>query len=137
MENAGIKFQDIIDFELADIAALNPEVHYLMINPLENSTNDRVLVRTPLLVVEATEDVKKIHKDDRGGIIRANGKEWLVIGMMGYTPDTNEKALWEKTLNKLAARRDSYFKENPTERFTVDTKYTTTIKNIAIGRIIK
>lgn len=137
MENAGIKFQDIIDFELADIAALNPEVYYLMINPLENSTNDRVLIRTPLLVVEATEDVKKIHKDDRGGIIRANSKEWLVIGMMGYAPDTNEKALWEKTLNKLAARRDSYFKENPKERFTVDTKYTTTIKNIAIGRIIK
>ena len=137
MENAGIKFQDIVDFELSDIAALNPEVHYLMINPLENSTNDRVLVRTPLLVVEATEDIKKIHKEDRGGIIRANGKEWLVIGMMGYAPDTNEKALWEKTLNKLAARRDSYFKENPTERFTVDTKYTTTIKNIAIGRIIK
>jgi hypothetical protein len=84
MNNAGINYQDIIDFELSKIAELNPSVHFLMANPNTESTNDKVLVKTPLLVVEVTDDIRKIHKQERGGILRADGKEWLVIGTLGY-----------------------------------------------------
>lgn len=136
MDNAGINYQDIIDFELAEIAKLNPVVHYMMATAEENATNDRVLVRTPLLVVEATDAVKAIHKEDRGGIIRANGKDWLVIGMLGYNGD-GEFATYKKTVDKLAMRRDAYFRKNPTERFTVDEKYTTSLKDIALGRLVR
>lgn len=144
MDNAGIKFQEIIDYELSEIAKLNPTVHYMMTvvpDAKNDATNDRVLVRTPLLVVEATDTIKKLHKEERGGIIKANGKEWLVIGMLGYQGEqgvkTPENVLWDDTVNKLAARRDVYFKNNPTERFEVDEKFTTSIKAIAFGRLIK
>lgn len=137
MKNEGINYQEIIDFELAEIMKLNPTVHYLMTNPNNVSTNDKILVKTPLLVVEFTDEVKKIHKESRGGIIRADGKDWLVIGTLGYQTNTSEQPVWEELMKPLMGRRNEYFKNNPKERFTIDTKYTTALKNIALGNLIR
>lgn len=137
MKNAGIKYQDIIDFELAQIAALNPTVHYLMPNPNIESTNDKVFVQNPILVVEATEEIKAIHKEERGSYLRADGKDYLVIGVLGYQPGTSEESAMKELLKPLMGRRNDFFKKNPQERFTVDTKYTTTIKQIALGNLIR
>ena len=137
MENAGIKYQDIIDFELAQIAALNPTVHYLMPNPNIESTNDKVFIQNPILVVEATEEIKAIHKEERGSYLRADGKDYLVIGVLGYQPGTSEESAMKELLKPLMCRRNDFFRENPQERFTVDTKYTTTIKQIALGNLIR
>lgn len=137
MNNAGIKLQDIIDYELADIAKLNPVVHYMRVNPSGEATNDGVHKRHAFLVVEATDKVKKLHQEERGGIVKANDKDWLIIGAMGYAPNSNEQALWKNTLDKLAMRADAYFKNNPSERFEVDEKFETSIKKLALGRFIK
>jgi hypothetical protein len=40
-------------------------------------------------------------------------------------------------MKPLMGRRKNFFKNNPQERFTVDTKYSTTIKQIALGNLIR
>ena len=136
LDNAGIKLQEIIDYELADIAKLNPTIHYMRINPVGDATNDGVNKRHAFLVVEANSVIKNIHDENRGGIVTANGKDWLIVGTMGYAPNSNEHILWQQTLNKLAMRADAYFRKNPSERFEVDEKYETSIKQLALGRLI-
>lgn len=137
IDNAKINFQEIIDYELGAISKLNPEIHYLMINPQSNSTNDIVLKNTPLLVVEVNDKIRKIHKEKRGGIINVKGKDYLVIGMLGYAPNSNEQGLFNNTVQALGKERADYFRANTRERFYISNKYTTSIKEIAYGRLIK
>jgi hypothetical protein len=44
---------------------------------------------TCLLVVEYTKEVAKIHKTT-DSIIEANGKQYLVIGMLGFSPSNQD-----------------------------------------------
>lgn len=138
MDAAGIHLQEIIDNELGDIKQFNPTVHFLTIKPDEKSaTKDHYMQNHVLLVVEATDAVKRLHNESRGGIIKANGKEWLTIGVAGYDGRVPEqKQTWFALKDKIKRNRKAYFDANPTERFTVDPNNTTEIKEMTTGRIV-
>lgn len=138
MDAAGIHLQEIIDNELGDIKQFNPTVHFLTIKPDEKSaTKDHYMQNHVLLVVEATDAVKRLHNESRGGIIKANGKEWLTIGVAGYDGRVPEqKQTWFALKDKIKRNRKAYFDAHPTERFTVDPNNTTEIKEMTTGRIV-
>lgn len=137
LDDAGIKLQEIIDNEVADIKQLNQDVHFLSVNPIKNSANDAAMDNIIFLAVEATKAVKGIHKKERGGVVIANGKEYLIIGTAGYNPKNIEQ---QKSFNRIRSivnqHKANYFKENDTERFTVTPNLTTRIDEIIPGRIV-
>lgn len=94
LDNNNIKLQEIIDTEVHQIFRSNPErkIHYMI-------PNDKNVQEVIFLVVEYDDDVKKIHNENLGGVIPANGKEYLIIGNLGYN-DKNKK------------QKDNYYKVN-------------------------
>ena len=137
MDAAGIKYQNVVDHELARILTNNPhaKVKYMLVRPEYNATND-VGMQTHLLLVLDYDDsinkgITKIHDESNGGVLESKGKKYLVIGTLGF--GNKEKASKEKqalyynlmntNMNKplgLAIRnRKKYFEEHPDERFYV------------------
>lgn len=138
LDNAGINFQEVIDNELNAILKVNPKVQFLMVNPQENATNDQDMNDHVLEVVEYTPAVAKIHKEDKGGILNANGKRWLVIGTLGFARSSKEqKDNYGKFKYELKKRRFQYTKANPSERFYVDPYYSTEVARIDAGWIVR
>lgn len=74
MDRAGINLQNIIDHELGEISKLNPKIFPVFVRNENNATDDAAMVDFPLLAVEYTPQVAKIHKDKNGGVIISNGK---------------------------------------------------------------
>lgn len=138
MDAAGIKLQDIIDNELGDIMKLNPDVFPLYADYHRNATNDDALSDFMLLAVEYTSSIQGIHNDALGGVVTANGKQYLIIGTMGFAPgnraqgNAHRQHLYE---GKIA--RKKYFDANPSERFFVDTSRHTQIQNVTSGRLVR
>lgn len=138
LDNAGINFQEVIDNELHAILKVNPKVQFLMVNPQENATNDQDMNDHVLEVVEYTPEVAKIHKEDKGGILNANGKRWLVIGTLGFARSSKEqKDNYGKFKYELKKRRYQYTKANPSERFYVDPYYSTEVARMDAGWIVR
>lgn len=135
-DTMGIKLQEIIDNELNAIKALNPDVQYIFVKPQENAMNDVAMQRELLQVVEYTDKVKKIHREERGGVIKANGKEWLVIGIQRWS-NPLQMELFNSMAHEMRVARKQYFDSNPNERFYVNDKYRTKIADIAPGRLVR
>lgn len=72
-----IQLQEIIDTELNAIIKADPDtkVQFMMVN--EPGVNRHVIN-----VIEYTPEVEKIHNEDLGGVIEADGKRYLVIGTL-------------------------------------------------------
>lgn len=140
LDSANIKYQEVIDNELKDIALLNPDVHILKVRPRDNATKDNVMWDTELLVVEYTDEIADIHKGD-DSIITSNGKKWLVIGALGYNRDNAEQTSKFKNLTKngglFKSKALTYFRENPNERFCVLDGVSTKISRINPGRLVR
>lgn len=134
IKSMGIDYQFIIDNELHLIAKLNPKIHFLTVNPKDNATHDNYLQNYALSVVEYTSEIERIHKKERGGILEANGKKWLVIGIIGGRNKVDTAKFKKTTLNMLKIRRRAYFDANPKERFFVDPNSYTFIRSIQSGR---
>lgn len=139
---ANIKYQEVIDNELNAISKLNPDVRILRVNSKDNATNDIVMKDINILVVEYTDDIAKIHKNN-DSIISANGKKWLVIGGIGSgrrLPQGQRKKLFALTDNKngiITRRARDYFRNNPTDRFYVVDGVHTKISRINPGRLVR
>lgn len=138
MDAAGIKLQDIIDNELGDIMKLNPDVFPLYADYHRNATNDDALSDFMLLAVEYTSSIQGIHNDALGGVVTANGKQYLIIGTMGFAPGNRAQGnAYRQHLYKGKIARKKYFDANPSERFFVDTSRHTQIQNVTSGRLVR
>lgn len=138
MNTAGIKLQDIIDTELSDIMKLNPDVYPLYVNPQENATDDAALSDFMLLAVEYNSDIQGIHNNSLGGVVNANGKQYLIIGTMGFASGNKAQGnSYRQHLYEGKVARKKYFDANPSERFFVDSSRYTKIQNATAGRLVR
>ena len=138
MDAAGIKLQDIIDTELGDIMRLDPDVYPLYADYHKNATNDDALSDFMLLAVEYNSDVQSIHNDALGGVVTANGKQYLVIGTMGFASSNRDQGdSYRQHLYEGKVARKQYFDSNPSERFFVDTSRHTKIQDATAGRLVR
>lgn len=138
MESAGIKLQDIIDEELREIIELDPDVYPLFVKFEKNATNDDAMSDFPLLVVEYTSDIANIHNNKNGGVLTSGGKQYLVIGTLGFPTGTGKGAqgsMFRDVLNK--SPRKPFFDANPSERFFVNKNMHTKIHGLTAGRIVR
>lgn len=135
MESAGIKLQDIIDTELSDIMKLNPDVFPMFVKFDKNATNDDAMVDFALLTVEYTQDVANIHNDKNGGVITSDGKQYLVVGTLGFA--RGNRAQGDMVRNILKSGQKSWFDAHPSERFFVDKRKHTQIQSISSGRLVR
>lgn len=135
LDTAGIKLQDIIDTELNDIMQLNPEVYPMFVKVENNATDDAAMGSFALLTVEYTPEVAKVHIKDNGGVITSNGKQYLVIGTLGFSK--GNKAQSATLLRILNTDRQSWFNAHPSERFFVDTSKHTQIQSISNGTLVR
>lgn len=137
-KTANINLQEIIDNEFKDIVKANNKLEMLYVNPQANTTDDAALNDFSLLCVEYTDAVKRVHNDDRGGVITANGKQYLIVGTMGFDRtnlaqgNTYRSILYQGKINRL-----KYFTENPSERFYVDPSGHTEVEQMTSGRIVR
>lgn len=135
MESAGIKLQDIIDTELSDIMKLNPDVFPMFVKYDKNATNDDAMVDFVLLTVEYTQDVAGIHNDKNGGVITSDGKQYLVVGTLGFS--RGNRAQGDMVRSILKSGQKSWFDAHPSERFFVDKRKYTQIQSISSGRLVR
>lgn len=135
MESAGIKLQDIIDTELSDIIKSNPDVFPMFVKFDKNATNDDAMVDFALLTVEYTQDVADIHNDKNGGVITSDGKQYLVVGTLGFA--RGNRAQGDMVRSVLKSGQKSWFDAHPSERFFVDTRKHTQIQSITSGRLVR
>lgn len=136
-KNSGIQLQKIIDHELSRIIQVAPELHIVRINPQKNSTDDAALRNYVLLAVPYNDKVRAIHNAEYGGIITSNGKDYLLVGVVGYRKSNQTEANdWKSIERRTEAEATLYFKSNPTERFHISDKYTE-VQSITSGRQIK
>ena len=138
LKERGIKLQDIIDYELAEIFKKNPdiEIHFMLTK--SKGTKDQDPVQTIMFnVIEYTDDIKEIHDESRGKPITINGKQWLIIGNSGYNPKVGGASnAFYKLYNKIALNRVNYFASNPDGEYYVSPEYTN-IKEITTGSRVK
>ena len=137
-KTANIKLQEIIDNELKDIVKANNKLEMLYVNPQANATDDAALNDFSLLCVEYTDAVKRVHNDDRGGVITANGKQYLIVGTMGFDRTNQAQGnTYRSVLYQGKKNRYKYFTENPSERFFVDPSGHTEVEQMTSGRIVR
>lgn len=137
-KTANIKLQEIIDNELKDIVKANNKLEILYVNPQANATDDAALNDFSLLAVEYTDAVKKVHNEDRGGVITANGKQYLIVGTMGFDRTNPAQGnTYRSVLYQGKKNRYRYFTENPSERFYVDPSVHTEVEQMTSGRIVR
>lgn len=136
-KTAKIKLQEIIDNELKDIIKANNKLEVLYVNPQTNATDDVALKKFPLLCVEYTDAVKKVHDENRGGVVTANGKQYLIVGSLGFAKYNREQGDNFRSVLALGKERFNYFATNPSERFYVSPNGHTEIEQMTSGRIVR
>lgn len=136
MDTAGVKYQEIIDNELSDILKVQPKLNVMYINGQDNATHDNYIGDSPLLVVEYTNEISRIHKDERGGVFQANGKQYLVVGTLGF-PRGSHGDIYRALRARHKNPRKAYFAKNPSERFWVVPNEYTEVKQFTSGRIVR
>lgn len=147
LDENSIDLQGIIDNELAAIAALDTDVRFMMMTAGTKSgySAGSPMLNTVFQVVEYTDVIKKIHNEKRGGVITSNGKEYLLIGITGFsTPKPGifnpEAAHYNFITDKvLKTARNNYTSQ--TDEISRDAYYVhptmfTKIKNIEAGWIV-
>lgn len=131
LDSLGSNYQDVIDHELTRILKVNPKIQLMM--TWDKDADDEIFE-----VVEYTDKVKKIHSEDKGGIIQSNGKRYLIIGRLGY--NRNNDSQYKSYLNikdALKIERGTLRKNDPTARFMVSEKYHTEVENMREGYITR
>lgn len=143
LSDAGINLQAIIDHELGKIIQAHPntKIHFLRVNPQNNATNDTAMQKSALLAIEYTNEVARIHKAERGGVVNANGKQYLIVGIFGHEEGNQaQKDYYNDFMDgsgRLKQRAWGYFQHNPSERFWVDPDNYTGVFYISNGRIVR
>ena len=161
MDAAGIKLQNIIDQELGKILRRNPnaKVKFMSVRPESNATNDSVMQKHLMLVLDYDNNINKgitaIHNDMNGGVIESNGKKYLVIGIAGFAKKNfAQKSLYDVLTNPISPNyknstgeplglmikpRKEFFDNHPNERFYVNENLSTEIVPYSLipGYIVK
>ena len=161
MDAAGIKLQNIIDQELGKILRRNPnaKVKFMSVRPESNATNDSVMQKHLMLVLDYDNNINKgitaIHNDKNGGVIESNGKKYLVIGVAGFAKKNfAQKSLYDVLTNPISPTyrnstgeplglmikpRKEFFDNHPNERFYVNESLSTEIVPYSLipGYIVK
>lgn len=161
MDAAGIKLQNIIDQELGRILRRNPnaKVKFMSVRPESNATNDSVMQKHLMLVLDYDNNINKgitaIHNDMNGGVIESNGKKYLVIGVAGFAKKNfAQKSLYDVLTNPISPTyknstgeplglmikpRKEFFDNHPNERFYVNESLSTEIVPYSLipGYIVK
>ena len=161
MDAAGIKLQNIIDQELGKILRRNPnaKVKFMSVRPESNATNDSVMQKHLMLVLDYDNNINKgitaIHNDMNGGVIESNGKKYLVIGVAGFAKKNfAQKSLYDVLTNPIAPNyknstgeplgllikpKKEFFETHPNERFYVNESLSTEIVPYSLipGYIVK
>lgn len=146
LEDNNTDLQGIIDNELSEIAALDPDVKFMMLTKGTKSgypASSKIL-NVVFQVVEYTDAIKKIHKESRGGIITSEGTKYLIIGTTGFKPALG--GVFNPELNHysfladivLKAARNEYTSsttEVEREAYYVHPSMSTKIKDIQAGWI--
>ena len=139
LSNTKTKLQEIIDEEFGKMLVDNPDlkIQFMMMKP---SKQYEKLSKMMFNVVELTPELRqKYHKDERGGVIQANGKAWLVVGIDGFDSKASqaERNSYDATMKgPISKRRYSYFENNASENYYVDPVAYTNVQNTTSGRII-
>lgn len=145
LKDRKIRLWDIIDNEVNRIFTKKPatKIHFLFTKPLgtfQNGIEDR-MHSVIFQVVEYTSDVQRIHNEDNGGVITSNGKQWLIIGTLGYQGKNQSQynTLFGRggIAGYMRENRDSYFAKNTEEQYFVDDTWYTYYKEGVAGRITK
>lgn len=137
-KTANIKLQEIVDNELKDVVKANNKLEILYVNPQTNATDDAALNDFSLLCVEYTDAVKRVHNEDRGGTITANGKQYLIVGTTGFDRTNPAQGnTYRNILYQGKKNRYKYFTENPSERFYIDPSGHTEVEQMTSGRIVR
>lgn len=147
LDENSIDLQGIIDNELAAIAALDTDVRFMMMTAGTKSgyTAGSPMLNTVFQVVEYTNAIKRIHNEKRGGVITSNGKEYLLIGITGFStskPGTfNPEAahynfMADKVLKSARNNYTSQTNEISRDAYYVHPTMSTKIKNIEAGWIV-
>ena len=153
MNAAGVKLQNIIDYELARIIRRNPnaKVKFMAVKPERNATNDVAMQSHLMLVLDYDNSINKgitaIHDDVNGGVIESNGKKYLIIGTAGYgNRNASKLALYDMLWNpyisgglNLKKQRKQFFDAHPSERFYVNENLSTEIVSASLipGYIVR
>jgi hypothetical protein len=157
MEAAGVKLQNIIDQELAEILKQTPhaKVKFMAVRAQNNATKDSVMKTHLMLVLDyddkVNKNITKIHNNDNGGVFESAGKKYLVIGVVGYgnVNNTDKRALYDilYSNNPRSANGYGLVKKNigkfwdahPSERFYVPENLSTEIvpNSLIPGYIVK
>lgn len=134
---AGFTIQKTIDEELSRIAATNPDVMFMAVNPVANATKDADVKGHVFTVVEYTPEIKRIHTNEDGNVITAGDKKYLVIGTLGYA-DSNftQRNLAGFVWSNITNSSKAYFKNNSSQRFYVDSTLKTKISGIDRGWLV-
>ena len=147
LDENSIDLQGIIDNELAAIAALDTDVKFMMMTEGTKSgySAGSPMLNTVFQVVEYTDAIKKIHNEKRGGIITSNGKEYLLIGITGFsTPKpgifnpeiAHYNFIADKVLKSARNNYTSQTDEISRDAYYVHPTMSTKIKNIEAGWIV-
>lgn len=147
LDENSIDLQGIIDNELAAIAALDTDIKFMMMTEGTKSgyTTGSPMLNTVFQVVEYTDAIKRIHNEKRGGVITSNGKEYLLIGITGFsTPKPgifNPEAahynfIADKVLKSARNNYTSQTNEISRDAYYVHPTMSTKIKNIEAGWIV-
>lgn len=65
--------QAIVDHEVNAIKNLDIPIRFMQVHSRKNAQRDNRMEDYTMLVVPYNEKVKRIHKEERGGVIEANG----------------------------------------------------------------
>lgn len=136
MDAAGIDYQHTIDVYLSDIAATDPDVRFILVNPENNSTNDQDMDNHILTAVEYNSKIAKIYRNPGNNVVEIDGIKYLIIGKTGFNNANHDNTLRHSELeNFLKTERWRYFQDsnNKGKRFYVDPTLKTKIKSIGRG----
>lgn len=147
LDENSIDLQGIIDNELAAIATLDTDVKFMMMTEGTKSgyTAGSPMLNTIFQVVEYTDAIKKIHNEKRGGVITSNGKEYLLIGITGFSTSkpgifnpeiAHYNFIADKVLKSARNNYTSQTNEISRDAYYVHPTMSTRIKNIEAGWIV-
>lgn len=141
LDSLGARVQDIIDTELNDIiqaledAGKTPKIQFMIVNESGKATQDDKLGNVVFNVIEYTDEVKRIHNKDLGGVIKAqDGKEYLIVGTLGYK-GPNQSQSFYSIKDRLKINRNQ--SGNLNQRFYVDPNMYTQVAQIGRGWITR
>lgn len=129
-----IDLQGIIDHELPNIDLTNKDIYPI-------AMRDGIIgvgsSKITLLGIEYTKDVQRVHNDSRGGVITYNGKQYLIIGNMGFNNENKDsRELYYQYLNdyRKVTKPEDWKRGNT---FFVDLNHPFQVDSIDAGSKLK